>query len=124
MARLLLDHGAYGNIARNDLWSPSHLASANGHLKLLVERGASVGVINDKNETPLYLAVTNGNAAVARLLIDHGATGHTANSIGRAFLNGVARNWHLAVIKLLLLGQGTDVVVLNKPGKSASRVGI
>jgi ankyrin repeat protein len=77
MARLLLDHGVDPNIKRNDLWSSLHLASANGQLKvagLLVQRGASVDVSNDKQETPLYRAVMNRNTVIDRLLIDHGAT--------------------------------------------------
>jgi ankyrin repeat protein len=35
-----------------------------------------------QQESPLYRAVTNGNAAIARLMIDHGAAVHTADSNG------------------------------------------
>ena len=64
MTQLLLDHSADANIQRDDLQSPLHLASANGHLKiveLLVQRGASVDLFDEKQETPLYQAVKNGS---------------------------------------------------------------
>ena len=63
MARLLLDHGVDANIQCDDLWSPLHLASANNHPKIvesLIKCGATVYVFNDKQETPLYQAVSNG----------------------------------------------------------------
>ena len=99
MARSFLDHSADANIQRNDLWSSLHLASANGHLKiaeLLVQRGASVDIFNDKQETPLCQAVTNGQVEIARILIDH-------------------------VVKLLL-GRGSDADVLNNADKNAAEL--
>jgi ankyrin repeat protein len=68
MAQLLLDHGVNPNIQFNDLWSPLHLATANGHLKVvefLIQRGASIDVFNDKQETPLFQAVRDGKVAIA-----------------------------------------------------------
>ena len=70
----------------------------NGHLK----------VSNDKRGTPLYRAVTNVNAAIARLLIDHGATGYCGG--------------HLGVVKPLLRW-GADADVVNKAtGRSAGEL--
>ena len=82
MARLLLDHGVDANIQCDDLWSPLHLASPNNHPKiveLLIKCGATVDDFNDKQETPLYQAVSNGKVAIARLLIDHGANLHSVD---------------------------------------------
>ena len=62
MTRLLLDHSVDANIQRDDLQSPLHLASANGHLKiveLLVQRGASVDLFNKKQVNSLYQVVKN-----------------------------------------------------------------
>jgi ankyrin repeat protein len=115
---LLIDHRVDPNGKLNDLLSPLHLASANGHLKvaeLLVQRSAGVDVSNDNQETPLYRAVTNGDAAIGRLLIDHGATVHTADSNGWSLLHTASRPGHLGVVRLLLL-RGADVDVLNKAG--------
>jgi ankyrin repeat protein len=124
MARLLLDHGVDANIQRDDLWSPLHLVSANGHLKiaeLLVQRGASVDVFNEKQETPLYQAVRNGKVAIARLLIDHGANLHSADSNGWTLLHAASQGGHLGVVKLLLR-RGADVDVLNKANKTAAEL--
>jgi ankyrin repeat protein len=47
MTRLLLDRGVDPNVKRNDLWSPLHLVSTNGYLKvaeLLDQRGARIDV--------------------------------------------------------------------------------
>ena len=61
----------------------------------------------------LHQAVTFGNAAIARLLIDHGATIHTADSNGCTLLHAASRRGHPGVVKLLLR-QGADVGLFNK----------
>jgi ankyrin repeat protein len=88
---------------------------------LLVRRGASIDVSNDKQETPLYRAVTNGNATITRLLIDHGATVQTADSNGWSLLQAASRHGHIGLVKLLLL-RGADVDLLNKAGRSPSEL--
>ena len=111
------------NIQRDELWSPLHLASANGHLKiakLLVQRGASVDV-NDKQETPHYQAVSNGIVAIHRLLIDHGANLHSADSNGCTLLHAASQRGHLGVVKLLLQ-RGADVDILNKANKTVAEM--
>ena len=110
----------------DDLWSPLHLASANGHLKiaeLLVQRGASVDIFNEKQETPLYQAARNGKVAIARLLIDHGANLHSADSNGWTPLHAASQRGHLGVVKLLLR-RGADVDVLNKANKTAAELAL
>jgi hypothetical protein len=44
---------------------------------------------------PYYQAVTNGNAAIARLVIDHGATVHAADRNGWTVLHAASRHGHL-----------------------------
>jgi serine/threonine-protein phosphatase 6 regulatory ankyrin repeat subunit B len=84
--------------------------------ELLVQRSASIDVFNDKQETSLYQAVKNGNVAIARLLIDHGANLQTADNHGWTLLHAASHSGHLGVMKPLLglLGQSVDVDVLNK----------
>ena len=85
------------------------------------QRGASVDVPNNQRGTPLYLAVTNGNAAIARLLIAHGASVHIADTNGRTVSHAASRRGHLGVVKLPLQ-RGADINVLNKAGGSAGEL--
>ena len=127
MTRLLLDHhGADVNIQRDDLQSPLHLASANGHLKiveLLVQRGESVDLFNKKQKTPLYQV---GRVTIVRVLIDHGANLHSIDSNGWTPLRVASHNGHLGVVKPLLkkplLKWGADVNVLNKANETADKL--
>jgi ankyrin repeat protein len=128
MARLLLDRGVDANIRRDDLWSPLHLVSANGHLhwqvaELLVQCGASVGIFNGKQETPLYQAVKTGEVAIVRLLTNHSlvhrVSVHSADSNGWSPLDSASQGGHLDVVKRLLR-RSADVDALNKADKTAA----
>jgi ankyrin repeat protein len=111
------------NIQRNDLWSPLHLASANGHLKiaeLLVQRGA-MSTFSITSKKPHLIEQQNGKVAIARLLIDHGANVHSADSNGWTPLHAASHGGHLGIVKLLLR-RGADVDVLNKANKTAAEL--
>jgi ankyrin repeat protein len=88
---------------------------------LLVQRGASVDVFTEKQETPLYHAAMNGKVAIAHLLIDHGANLHSADSNGCTLLHAASQGGHLEVVKLLLR-RGADVDVLDKANKTAAEM--
>ncbi|OUM56902.1 hypothetical protein PIROE2DRAFT_24817, partial [Piromyces sp. E2] len=57
-------------------WASLHLASRNGHekiVKVLVEHGADLNIVNNENSNPLHLASRNGYEKVVKVLVEHGA---------------------------------------------------
>ena len=65
--------------------------------------------------------MTNGNPAIARLLIDHGATVHSVDRNGGTVLHAASRHGRLGVVRLLLR-HGADVNMLNKANQTAVAV--
>ena len=81
-------------------------------VKLLVDRGTSIDVTNNKNGTPLHNALTvNPNPAVSQFLIDQGADIHKVSDLGTS-LHHAALNWNPEIIKLLL-NRGIDIDARN-----------
>jgi hypothetical protein len=54
------------------------------------QRGASVDVLNGKQETPVHLTAGDGRVETAYLLIDHGANLHTITLSLRALTVGTS----------------------------------
>jgi len=56
--------------------SPLYLAAGKGHyavVKILVESGASLNIINDDGWTPLHVSAYEGYYAIVRYLLENGA---------------------------------------------------
>jgi ankyrin repeat protein len=66
-------------------------------------------------------AARNGQVEIVRLLIDHGANLHTADTNGWTPLHVSSRSGHLEVVKLLLR-RGMDIDVLDKAIKTAAEL--
>lgn len=63
-------------------YSTLHAATSYSHsdlLRYLIEKGGNVSIVDDDNETPLFVAE---DAEIARLLVDHGADPSHRNAEG------------------------------------------
>ena len=75
--RLLLEHGIDINVQNQLSWTPLHLASSNGALRvvrLLLEHDAAADVEakNNVDKTALQIAADEGHDEVVELLREHG----------------------------------------------------
>jgi hypothetical protein len=71
IARLLLEAGAYPNVAQQDSFRPLHAAAQNGNAdmaRLLLAHGADPALTDDQGRAPRALAEEAGHAEVAALL--------------------------------------------------------
>ena len=86
-------------------------------VRLLLDKGVGIDVRNKKEQTPLWLAVSNGHEAVVKLLLDRGAEVDVKDSNGQTPLQQAASNGHEAVVKLLL-DKGAEVDVKDWFGQT------
>lgn len=106
--RLLLDQGADVNkvsrLGRTPLLVAASTYGTLETVKLLLQKGAEVNVVDSGGFTPLNAAAQVDNAAVAKLLIEKGASLHAKTSIGQVGtpLMGAAHNGNLELTRLLL----------------------
>ena len=82
VAEMLICEYEYGTELASEGWSPLHVAVERGRIdvaRALVERGASLSARTSDNETPLRLAIKNGDydqatcAKLVELFLEHGA---------------------------------------------------
>lgn len=123
-ARAALDAGAELNrrwpgkhpltVAASGLWRgerPLTVAANRGSapmVKLLIERGANVDLMNATGHTPLMIASGGGRSAIARLLLDAGADVNRMNRNRETALTYAVVWGQLRTVKLLL-AYGADV---------------
>ena len=95
--------------------TPLSWAAAGGYkamVKLLLDRGATIGMKGEDDRTPLSWAAENGYEAVVKLLLDRGVVTETKdNKYGRTPLLWAAKSGYKAVVKLLL---GKGIVTKKK----------
>ena len=118
LMRLLLVHGAEVNSQDDGLWTPLHLASCKGLLKvaeLLLELGANVRMRNNDGRTPLHCASQYQRLDIVRLLLTHNADVGARDNTQSTPLHLASCAGSLEVIQLLL-EHGADVHVRDDKG--------
>ena len=105
VARLLIEHGANGNMVANEGSSALSLACQEGHYetaKLLLENGANPNVQGETKCTPLMLASFCGHYRVVNLLLRYNAKVNLVDSLQRSALMIACNNGHYDVAEILL----------------------
>src|SRR5690349_8881197 len=103
VATLLIDRGADVNARGWMATTPLHEAAGRGSIEIvefLLRKGADINAIAERLFTPLFMAA---NAAVANLLIQHGADVQARDEGGEFALHWAARCGRCDVVEFLIL---------------------
>lgn len=130
VVQLLLDHGADPAARERDRgFTPLHVAGEYGHVeivRLLLAAGAKPDVRNDWEQTPLWQVSWQKrptDVAVARLLIDAGATVDAADKDGFTPLLVTARHCNLPLLTYLA-SRGASLVAVTRRGNTPLSIAI
>ncbi|ROT79366.1 putative ankyrin repeat domain-containing protein 50 isoform X2 [Penaeus vannamei] len=104
---------------RSLLHSAAHQGDAS-LVRLLLERGACLGLQDRAGQTPLNLAARHGHAEVVATLLGAGADPDHADADGWTALRSAAWGGHTGVVTALLAG-GTQVDLADGDGRTALR---
>jgi len=103
MARLLISKGASIN-APPKVGGAIHYAVARrrpGMVKLLLEYGAMVNAIDDRENTPLMLAAKSGQADIARMLLERGADKSIVDANSQTAIEAARAQGHPDIVAML-----------------------
>ncbi|MBX3395381.1 MAG: ankyrin repeat domain-containing protein [Phycisphaerae bacterium] len=113
------DDGTFAFRTSRGQWTALHMAAFANRLemaKVLLARGARVGVGNDYGETALFLAAREGHIGMIRLLVSHGADiNATPKSGGYSPLMAAVFNGHLETGQTLI-ANGASIDLLSAAG--------
>lgn len=124
----LLDRGADVNSVNPDGVTALYLAADTQEpstVELLLKRGASVHMRSWDQTTPLcrVAAKLNGNAKIAKLLLDGGSEPGASDSTGVTPMHSACLNGNIEVFRLLV-ASGADVKVKDNSGESPLHFGL
>ncbi len=116
----LIDHGAGLDATDQNGFSALHFAVKNGHadlVQLLIDKGAPVHYPDDEKKyaPPLFLAIDNGDPAIARKLVKNGAAVDETDSGGNTALHAAAGHANHELVAFLIR-EGADVHAKNDYG--------
>lgn len=124
VVRQLLDYGADVAAAYKDGTTPLELLlsrhqRAEGMFldcaRLLVNRGASLSVVNSEGRTPLHTAITLRDCLeLVKVLLEHGASVTAVDHKGQTPLHLAASEWPGFDICQALLRYGADIAAVDK----------
>jgi ankyrin repeat protein len=128
-AQILLNVGATVSDTTRDLWTPLHMAAANGQrdmVAFLLEHKADVNArtskdtFGEREQTPLQLALANGQVEVIELLRKHGALPKIEGAkLLTGLLTRAAQQKQLALVKWLI-EQGAPVATSILPDQGTA----
>jgi uncharacterized protein len=84
IVELLLANGADVQMRALNSYTALHMAVSKGNIecsRALIAAGTDVNLADIKGDSPLHLAITKQHAAVAQLLLEHGATAVMDNAL-------------------------------------------
>ena len=102
---LALDYSPRQKFTEANGGSPLHVAAINNHVlttHILVQAGAEVNALDDKNETSLMIAAINGYADIIRYLLVAGSDLSLAGDDGMTALHYATQNGHVECAHVLL----------------------
>ncbi|XP_014676381.1 PREDICTED: ankyrin-1-like [Priapulus caudatus] len=118
--QMLLSHGADANAANLYRHTSLYRAACSGRLyimHLLLEAGADPNVDETKSRVRLLvMAVREGEEAMVRMLLSHGADANAADSYRQTSLLIVARSGQLDIMRMLLEAGADPNVAETKSG--------
>lgn len=85
-------------------------------VKLLLDKGANINVVDGNTWTPLHTAVINDQEATMKLLLDKGANTEVASDEGTTPLHYAVEHYDGVAVKLLL-DEGANIEAADNRGK-------
>ncbi|MBT7166502.1 MAG: hypothetical protein HN904_27210, partial [Victivallales bacterium] len=123
VVKLLIDHGADVNAKDSKGYTPLCRSSAASEdvMLALVEGGADLAALGDREETPLLMAVRWYRFKAARAMIEKGADVNAKDSGGTTALFRAASEGDLGLVKILV-EKGANVNAVNPTSPAAREI--
>jgi ankyrin repeat protein len=125
MIEVLLDHGVDVRARDNEGKTALHYAAENLYLdrelQLFLDYGSDVNAKDNKGKTPLQIAVSKGNADIAKFLLARGADINLKDNDGKSALHVAVSQGSADTVKFLL-DLGAEASAKDNDGKTALHV--
>ncbi|MGH0160915.1 UNVERIFIED_CONTAM: hypothetical protein FKN15_040207 [Acipenser sinensis] len=113
MEKILARARQLADVKKEDGFSSLHLAALNNHrevAEVLIKEGrCDVNIRNNRNQTPLQLAVTQGHAEMVQLLVTEGADVNVEDEDGDTAVHIALSRQQLASTMAAMEGEGSSL---------------